>query len=112
MSNAFITFDSAPINTGGDLNTETGTFTSSEAGTYAFSLSAFSSTETYVEVGIYKNGQFEFHVFDANNKGNGNNLAYYWMDTLQDGDTIKLKVNNGELHSDSVNFIIFNGFLL
>ena len=111
MSNAYITFDSATINTGGVLNTETGTFTSSQAGNYAFSLAAFSSNKD-VYIHIYKNQQFEFHVVDLNDKGNGNNLAYYWMDTLQRGDTIKLKVGNGELHSDSVNFIIFNGFLL
>ena len=89
LSSAFITFDSAPINTGGVLNTETGIFTSSQAGNYAFSLAAFSSNK-YVYIQVYKNGIFEFHVYDGNNKGNGNNLAYYWMDTLQDGDTIKL----------------------
>ena len=112
MSSAFITFDSAPINTGGVLNTETGIFTSSQAGNYAFSLAAFSSNKSIVYINIYKNDIFVFHVVDGNDKGNGNNLAYYWMDTLQDGDTIKLKVQSGELYSDSVNFIIFNGFLL
>ena len=108
MSSGFVTFDSAPINTDGVLNTERGIFTE---GKYAFSLAAFSSNE-YVIIQIYKNNKFVFHIVDSNNKGNGNNLAYYWMDTLQHGDTIRLNINNGELHSDSVNFVNFNGFLL
>ena len=111
MSSGFVTFDSAPINTDGVLNTERGIFTSTQEGKYAFSLAAFSSNE-YVIIQIYKNNKFVFHIVDSNNKGNGNNLAYYWMDTLQHGYTIRLNINNGELHSDSVNFVIFNGFLL
>ena len=107
----FFTFDSVPINTDGVLNTERGIFTSTQEGKYTFSLAAFSSNE-YVIIQIYKNNKFVFHIVDSNNKGNGNNLAYYWMDTLQHGDTIRLNINNGELHSDSVNFVIFNGFLL
>ena len=64
---------------------------------------------------VEKNGSLKFLIYDGDNQNaEGANISYYWLEDLQAGDTIRLKVRNGhdELHSSPSNFIIFNGFRL
>ena len=112
-----VTFNSAPINTKGVLNLATGVFTAPRAGIYVFSKSSFSGKSTdYKQIYVKKNGQTQFNILDgkSSSSGDGNNLAYYWMDQLNAGDTLKL-VNtayHAQIQSNANNPFIFNGFLL
>ena len=111
-----VTFNSAAINTKGVLNLATGVFTAPRAGIYVFSKSSFTgNTSKYKQIHIMKNGRKQFIVTDGtSSSANGDNMAYYWMDQLNAGDTLKL-VNSGSyapIQSNANNPFIFNGFLL
>ena len=112
-----VTFNSAPINTKGVLNLATGVFTAPRAGIYVFSKSSFTGQTTkYKLIYVLKNGRKQFFIADghSSSSGYGDNMAYYWMDQLNAGDTLKL-VNSGHyapIQSNANNPFIFNGFLL
>ena len=115
-----VTFDSAAINTKGVLNLATGVFTAPRAGIYVFSKSSFTGQTTkYKLIYVLKNGRKQFFIADghSSSSGYGDNMAYYWMDQLNAGDTLKL-VNSADsssyapIQSNANNPFIFNGFLL
>ena len=108
-----ITYDKATINTGEVLNLDTGVFTASQRGIYAFSISFFprkKPTNTYFHGYIYKDRNLVYHLLDINSDDNGHNFAYFWMDSLEAGDTIK--ITGFKLDSGSGNLNVFSGFLL
>ena len=66
---------------------------------------------------MQKNGSFKFYIVDGDDQNaEGANISYYWLEDLQAGDTIRLKVYSysgyDDLHSSPSNFVIFNGFRL
>ena len=86
-------------------------------GQYAFSFFCSGERSTYLLIGVEKNGSVKFVIADDDYpNAEGANISYYWLEDLQAGDTIRLKVygNSGydDLHSSPSNFIIFNGFRL
>ena len=115
-----VNFDSAAINTKGVLNLATGVFTAPRAGIYVFSKSSFTGKTTqYKIIQVMKNGGKQFYIADgrSSSSGSGDNMAYYWMDQLNAGETLKL-VNSpssssyAPIQSNANNPFIFNGFLL
>ena len=114
-----VNFDSAVINTKGVLNLATGVFTAPRAGIYVFSKSLFTGKTTqWKRIQVMKNGRKQFFIHDGNSMSNsGDNMAYYWMDQLNAGETLKL-VNSPDsssyapIQSNANNPFIFNGFLL
>ena len=115
--NSLITYDKPTINTGEVLNLESGVFTVAQRGNYAFSISFFlkkqasqTDTQHYFHGYIYKNGARVYHLLDKHSDGNGHNFAYFWMESLEAGDTIKITGSN--LESGSGNLNVFSGFLL
>ena len=95
----------------------TGVFTAPRAGIYVFSKSSFSGKTTdYKQIYVNKNGRTQFNILDAksSSSGDGDNLAYYWMDQLNAGETSKLvnSASYGPIQSNTNNPFIFNGFLL
>ena len=114
-----VTFNSAAINTKGVLNLATGVFTAPRAGIYVFSKSLFTgkTTQQYKRIQVTKNGRKQFFIHDgpSSSSANGDNMAYYWMDQLNAGDTLKLEnghSGHSPLQSNANNPFIFNGFLL
>ena len=108
-----INYDKATINTGEILNLESGVFTAARHGVYALSVSFFlrkQESQTYFHGNIYKNGAPIYHLLDRHSDGNGHNFAYFWMELLEPGDTIK--VTGRSLESGSANLNVFSGFLL
>ena len=95
------------------LNLESGHFTATRRGVYALSIS-FSlkrqDTGSYFNGYVYKNGAQIYHLLDRHSDGNGHNFAYFWMELLEAGDTIKITGKNVESGSGNLN--VFSGFLL
>ena len=94
-----------------------GTFEAPQDGQYAFSFSCFTGKRTkYLSIRMEKNGSSKFLIADGNDRADveGDNFSYFWLEDLVVGDSIRLKVHNGNnaLHSSSTNYIIFNGFRL
>jgi len=63
---------------------------------------------------VKKNGEFIFNILDYNDadKGDINNMAYTWADTIQSGDTIELDVSSGHLFASSTLPLTFTGQLI
>ena len=114
----YITYDIAKVDTEGALNLGSGTFVAPQDGQYAFSFSCYTGKRTeYFVIEVVKNGSKKFLIADGNDRADveGDNISYYWLEELVAGDSIRLKVYDGDynaLHSSSTNYIIFNGFRL
>ena len=112
-----INYDKATINTGEMLNLESGVFTATQRGIYGLSVSFFlreQVSQTHFHGWIYKNGAKVYHLLDClldrNSDSNGQNFAYFWIELLEAGETIKI---TGEgVESGSGNMSVFSGFLL
>ena len=116
-----MTYDESVINVGDGMNLQSGIFTAPISGYYFFSFSGLGYDEDsflYVDVRIYKNGVFLFYIKDfgsmkvTSSTFQTRNLAYSWITKLQEGDSINLRVFNGQLWADSYQRITFNGQLL
>ena len=107
--------DKAAINTRQVLDLNSGTFTVTQKGIYAFSISLFQrmkESETYSQGYIYKNGNSIYHLLDANSVDRkGQNFAYFWLVELAPEDKIKVTGNRLDA-SDANPGGVFNGFLL
>ena len=110
-STSVINYDEATINTEEVLNLNNGVFTAARRGVYALSISFFvQDSGTNFNGYIYKNGAQVYHLLEKNSDGNGQNFAYFWIELLEAGETIKI---TGEgVESGSGNLIVFSGFLL
>ena len=115
-----ITFDTAVINTAGALNLNSGVFQvpRGAGGIFAFSFSSFTGKKTQcLWIDVEKNGSVLFRILDCNDRPNveGDNVSFNFIEELQDGDTIRLKLRSGgynSLHSSPTNNVIFSGIRL
>ena len=84
-------------------------------GQYAFSFVCSGRRSKYLKIYVRKNGSSKFAIGDNDRRNvEGANVSYYWLEDLQDGDTIRLRVSSGndDLPSNANNPVIFNGFRL
>ena len=106
-----ITYNIAPINLGNCMNKESGVFTVTKPGIYAFSFSGQSrdkSSHTLVK----KNGSSYFAIGDHNTTPE-NNISFNWLMELSAGDEIKLHVESGGTYlANSNHWLVFTGQLL
>ena len=74
-----------------------GTYTVQEDGIYIFGLQAKSGSQlAWIQINFYINNVLTYTVVsDSNEKGIGNNLGTTWIETLEKGDKIRLKVDQG-----------------
>ena len=112
-SASVMNYDKATINTEEVLNLESGVFNASQRGIYALSIS-FSlkrqDADNVFDGYVYKNGAQIYHFVDGHSDGNGLNFAYFWIELLEAGDTIK--ITGESVESGSGNLNVFSGFLL
>ena len=112
----YISYNTATINTNGVLDLSSGLFTVPRDGhgQYAFSFVCSGRRSKYLVISVQKNGDSKFLIADADVENiEGANVSYYWLEDLQDGDTIRLQVLSGDdLHSNPNNHVIFSGFRL
>ena len=108
-----ITYDIADINEGAGFNKNTGTFHAPEGGTYEFTFSGISGTETsWTRVFVYKDGSLHHYIVDGNDADTFNNINSSWMMKLAQDEEVYLKVFGGKLHAISDYPVIFTGNLL
>ena len=84
-------------------------------GRYFFSFVCSGRRSKYLKIYVQKNGSSKFDIVDGDDRNiEGANVSYYWLEDLQDGDTIRLLVHGSyaDLHSNPNNPVIFNGFRL
>ena len=112
-STSVINYDEATINTEEVLNLNNGVFTAARRGVYALSISLSlkrQDTDSTFDGYVYKNGAQIYNFMDTHTDGNFHNLAYFWMDLLEAGDTIKITADSVEFGSG--NLSVFSGFQL
>ena len=108
-----ITYDIADINEGAGFNKQTGKFCAPEGGTYGFTFSGISGTETsWTRVFVYKDGSLHHYIVDGNDADTFNNINSSWMMKLAQDEEVYLKVFGGKLHAVSDYPVIFTGNLL
>ena len=111
-----ITYDTATTNTEEVLNLNNGVFTAPRRGIYALSISLFLKRQIpggysgYFRGHVYKNGAQIYQLIDTISRYNGHNFAFFWMEILEAGDTIKIAGES--VKSGSGNLNVFSGFLL
>ena len=115
----YISYNTATINTNGVLDLGSGLFTVPRGGhgKYSFSFVCSGRRTKSIHIVVEKNGLEKFRITDGDDQNvEGANVSYYWLEDLQDGDTIRLQVYDwsirDSLHSNPNNPVIFNGFRL
>ena len=110
---AITSYDIADINEGAGFDKTTGKFTAPEGGTYGFTFSGISGTETsWTRVFVYKDGSLHHYIVDGNDADTFNNINSSWMMKLAQDEEVYLKVFGGKLHAVSDYPVIFTGNLL
>ena len=106
-----ITYNSARVDFGGDMNLSTGIFTCPVAGLYYFSFNMWRYLEDPLDVRLQVNGNDEARVLANSNDAN-EIYSQSLILTLQPGDEVKL-VGFGSMHLGSNSHLSnFNGYLI
>ena len=108
-----VTFDNVDIDTGNQLDKESGVFTCKIPGTYLFTFSGFASSTGLDYVGVYVNNVKKVQIADRDMRSNiFNHLSYTWTLQLSLDDQVQLKVDAGKFYSDYEFPIYFTGLLV
>ena len=109
-----MTFEKFIVKTGNIFDlTQGGIFTTHVSGIYEFAFSGYSKSGIAAcGIEVYKNENDNIHGFFMRNDYGLVKLESSWIVSLNDGDTINLKVMYGRLFSDSYRYRILTGKLL
>jgi len=112
ISGKYITFDAFHVNIGDNFDLSSGEYVAPTDGIYEFSFSGEGlggGTNCNIEVWI--NDSRDKHEF-ATLSSNDSNIASTWIFKLNNGDKVRLYVEEGTLHTDTNSHRIFSGQLL
>ena len=100
---SYIHFNNYYVNNGNSFDLASGTFTTPVNGHYHFSFSGNCGTiQEYCWIYVKKNSDTTVHVFVySKDGGNYDIIASNWMLSLNEGDTIRLYVVKGPVHSNN-----------
>ena len=105
-----MTFDTVDIDTGNQLDKESGVFRCKIPGTYLFTFSGAAATTGQDCVGVYVNNVVKLLISDKD--GSASNLSYTWTLQLSIDDQVQLKVHSGKIYSDSDQLLYYTGLLV
>ena len=106
-----ITFNDLILDTTNSFDKDNGVFTAPQDGVYFMFFSGQNYGKDITKVGIYKNEEEDFIIYEEGDGDDGDNLAYSWTMGLAMGDQIKLKVVQNKLYVSQIKHITFSGFL-
>ena len=106
-----ITYNDLILDTTNAFDKESGVFTAPQDGVYFMFFSGQNYGKDITKVGIYKNEEEDFIIYEEGDGDDGDNLAYSWTMALAMGDQVKLKVVQNKLYVSQIKHITFSGFL-
>ena len=106
-----VTYNTLVENVGNGVDIRSGVFNCPQSGLYMFSFSGRTrnnESTTFVEVNV--NGVQDFLIGSSTTKGVlYEHISHTWLSDLKVNDKVKLEVTVGQMYSNSVQRITFNG---
>ena len=106
-----VTYTREVANVGNGLDISSGVFSCPQSGLYMLSFSGLTINDaTYTLVSIYINGVEDFVLHSYTTADYNNDvISHTWLVHLNYNDKVNLKITAGQMYSDSINRITFNG---
>jgi len=98
-------------NNGNSFDLSTGTFVAPRAGVFEFSVAFLNANKNENRMSIEKNDnkELEFLAYTPGSSYDYDTLSFSWINELQQGDKIRLRVTAGHFFCSTTYVCIFNG---